>query len=151
MGKYLKQFLDRKQREVRKRRPPPIITIWVNRPSMNKCLDIIDLHVEYLLKEQGGIQKLDQWIISDDISFNTITAERYIIKYLQNKNNNIVDNLDRKGIDAHFFDRGNPIGIEVTTLNKDIFDWVFTERLIQFVKSDDTLFGLTEISLQLAV
>ena len=101
-------------------------------PHMKQSLDIIDKHVGYLLNH-GGTKKLEQWLLTDDKNFNAITAERYIIGYLQQRNGNLDDNLLADGVDASLKYGNSSIGIEITTLNGDIASWILTERLTQFL------------------
>ena len=120
MTENIKQFLRSKQKKIENlNRPLPIIIRWMKSPNMNNVLDIIDKHIAYL-SNNGGSKKLEQWLLAGDINFNTITAERYIIRYLQKRNDNLIDNLGTDGIDAHIVYDNSAIGIEITTLNGDV-------------------------------
>ena len=121
-------------------RQQPIILNWLNnsyKDSMNQALKVIDKKVGYLLN-QNARGKLRQWFRSDDSNFCTITAERYVIDYLKSKNNNINDNLynskKRSSVDAEINCDSKVIGIEVTTINGFISEWIFTERLPLYLK-----------------
>jgi hypothetical protein len=101
-------------------------------PSMKESLAYIDRQVEYLC-QNGGKKKLEEWFLSGDRNFNAITAERYVINYLRQKNHNVVDNLSTTGIDAVLKNGSSDVGIEVTTLNGFVAEWIFTQRLTQFL------------------
>ena len=98
---------------------------------MRQPLTIIDKFVANLLgpRHPGGTKKLEHWLLTSDKDFNAITAERYIINYLQQRNRGIVDNLLTDGVDAYLDCCGSTIGIEITTLNGFIADWILLERL----------------------
>ena len=98
-------------------------------------LQIIDQKVGYLLDHYqiGGENKLIQWLLSGDINFVTLTAERYIIDYLISRNSNIEDNLRKKGLDAKLKVEDETVGIEVTTLNGFIAEWILIERLTELL------------------
>jgi hypothetical protein len=98
---------------------------------MKASMEIINRHFEYLLEREGGVGKAEQWLLADDRNFNAITAERYIINYLQKKNKNVVDCLRPNGIDAYLNTGDSPVGIEITTLNSFLGEWIFIERLRQ--------------------
>jgi len=126
-------YLKKKQKEIRQLKPSPIILRWLKSPRMKRPLAIIDKHVEYLLNNHGGAQKLKQWFLAGDENLNAVTAERYIIHYLQSKNTSITDNLSQQGIDACLEYDDGPIGIEITTLNSFIAEWILIERLTQIL------------------
>lgn len=128
MTKAIRKFLSRKV-SVSKKNPPPIIVHWLESPSMEKPLAIIDKRVEYLLNKKGGAKKAKQWLLVDDKNFNAITAERYIINYLLQKNENIIDSLRPNGIDAYLDGINSRVGIEITTLNSFLGEWILVERL----------------------
>ncbi|MFH2104238.1 MAG: hypothetical protein ABIJ39_12870 [Chloroflexota bacterium] len=132
MTTNLELFLKKRQKKIKSLEQSPIILRWMNSPDMQEALNIIEKHVAYLLNN-GGTKKLDQWFLSGDRDFNAITAERYIIGYLQRQNSNIVDNLRTDGIDAHLRDGDSSVGIEITTLNGFIVEWILIERLKQFL------------------
>lgn len=98
---------------------------------MRQALTLIDKHVAYLFdpKNAGGLRKLEEWFLTGDRNFIAYTAERYIISYLKHKNSNLHDMLGPKGADAYIQDDGSNIGIEITTLNGFIVDWMLAERL----------------------
>jgi len=87
----------------------------------------------------GGIKKIDQWFLANDNNFNAITAERYIINYLQQQNRNLVDNISSEGIDAYLDFSISPIGIEITTLNGFVASWILLERLTQHLENSGLL------------
>ena len=136
MFQNIQTFLERKHRKIKSLKRQPIIINWVKHPSMQRSLEVIDNKVSYLLQNSlsGGSRKLDEWFLSDDdINFLSITAERYIIGYMMSKNNNINDNLKGKGPDASLVIGQDKIGIEVTTVNGFVVDWIFTERLMELL------------------
>lgn len=116
----------------------PIILKWIKKESMGDCLKVIDKKVSYLLKK-NAIKKLEQWFLSDDQNFNSITAERYIIDYLKSKNKNIEDNIKKEGVDA-FMNLNKKINIEVTTLNSFLAEWILIERLPLFLDEKNKKF-----------
>jgi hypothetical protein len=136
MTTNLKLYLKKRQKKIKGLEPAPIILRWANSPDMQESLNIIEKHVAYLLNN-NGIKKLDQWFLSDDRDFNAITAERYIIAYLRRQNSNISDNLRTDGIDSHISDGDSSVGIEITTLNGFIAEWIFVERLKQLLGEND--------------
>lgn len=121
----------------------PIILEWLSLPGMEQVLEIIDKKVEYLINKKAW-KKLKQWFSSDDRDFNSITAERYIIDYLKLKNKNIEDNLFNKGVDAVYNFNDQKIGMEITTINGFIADWIFTDgRLLMYLEEKQSLDGYT--------
>lgn len=139
MTENIIRFLKSKQKKIKNlNHPPPIIMLWMKSLNMNNVLEIIDKHIAYLLNN-GGSKKLEQWLLAGDINFNTITAERYIIRYLQQRNNNLTDNLGTDGIDAHIAHSNSDIGIEITTLNGDVASWILTERLTKILDEKNFL------------
>ena len=117
----------------------PIIMKWIESTDMNESIKIIDNKIGELL-DKNARRKLKQWLLSDDIDFNTITSERYIIDYLKRINENITDNIfdsQAVGTDAELFYNGRKIGIEITTLNGFIADWIFIERLPLYLRENN--------------
>jgi len=114
---------------------------WMKSPSMEKSLQVIDKKVEYLLAnyQNGGEHKLIDWFLTGDLNFVTQTAERYIVDYLISQNSNIEDNLSKTGIDAKLKVGDENIGIEVTTLNGFIAEWILIERLSELLSAKDVL------------
>jgi hypothetical protein len=114
---------------------------WMESPSMKKSLQIIDKKVEYLLAnyQDGGEHKLIDWFLTGDRNFVTQTAERYIIDYLISQNSNIEANLRKTGIDAKLKVGDEIVGIEITTLNGFIAEWILIERLSEFLSAKDVL------------
>ena len=139
--KNIKEFLKRKSTGIEGLKPIPIIMKWIESPSMKQSLQVIDRKVGYLLEhyQNGGENKLKQWLLSGDINFVTLTAERYIIDYLISQNSNIEDNLEKKGVDAKLKVGNENIGIEVTTLNGFIAEWILIERLSELLSSKNVL------------
>jgi hypothetical protein len=134
MFKNIQTFFCKKSNKINKKGwKKPIILEWIKKDSMKKSLEILDEKIGYLLKK-NAMGKLENWLLSDDINFNTLTAERYIIDYLRSKNGNIDDNLSEEGVDATLDINGEEIGIEVTTLNGFVAEWIFTERLPMYIK-----------------
>jgi hypothetical protein len=133
MVENIRQFLNNKtKRSKSPSHPEPIILRWMNSPHRNHFLAVIDKLVGDII-ERGGTKKVERWLLSDDKNFNSITAERYLINYLRKKNKNLVDNLGATGIDAHFELGESSIGLEVTTLNGFVAEWIFIERLTQYL------------------
>jgi len=132
MVQNIERFFADKTAKVKQLQLEPILLKWLKSPGMGKTLAIIDRHVEQLRTQPGGQAKLEQWLLSDDRDFNAITAERYIISYLRQKNLCVVDNLCTAGIDARLALEDGDIGIEITTLNGFIADWILIERLSQY-------------------
>jgi len=134
---HINRFLKDKETRIKKLSHLPLIIDWLSCPTMEKSLSTLDRKVRYLLENysKGGEGKLNRWLLSNDIDFCTLTAERYIIDYLKSKNENIEDNLSPEGIDAKLINGDQSVGIEITTLNGFVADWVFTERLIQIISS----------------
>lgn len=110
----------------------PIVVHWLKSHRMEQELADINRYVGDLIN-RGGIGKLKQWFLAGDENFNAITAERYILAYLQQRNGTIEDNLKPEGIDGILKDENGPIGIEITSLNGFIGDWIFVERLTEFL------------------
>lgn len=138
MTKTIELYLDQRKNKVKGIEPSPIILKWLNSQCMKKPLAIINEQVEYLMKN-GGKKKIDQWFLTNDRNFNSITAERYIISYLRKQNRNIIDNLRTDGIDAYLNDEKSPVGIEITTLNGFVASWIFVERLTELLDSSGFL------------
>lgn len=141
----INSFFKQKENKIKKLKRPPLINFWISLPTMEDSLNTIDKKIDYLLKNShlGGEGKLKQWLLTDDIGFCTLSAERYIIDYLRSKNHNITDNLGREGIDSYIDVDGNKIGIEITTLNGLIENWIFQERLFQYISSKNLLMDKT--------
>lgn len=139
--KNIEEFLKRKSTRIQRLKHRPIIMKWIESPSMKQSLQIIDRKVGYLLEhyQGGGESKLIQWFLSNDINFVTLTAERYIIDYLISQNSNIEDNLGKTGVDAKLKVGDENIGIEVTTLNGFIAEWILIERLSELLSSKNVL------------
>lgn len=114
----------------------PIIMDWLEYDSMNSALSIIDSKVKHLCGLSD--KKLHEWFLCGDESFCHITAERYIIDYLHTRNINIVYNLSKHGgPDAILKCNDGEVGIEVTTINGFIADWIFQERLLCYLKEKE--------------
>lgn len=139
--KNIETFLSQKRTKIDKLPLKPIIMEWMNYPSMNQPLEIIDKKVAYLLNQYqaGGETKLIQWFLTNDRNFLAITAERYIIDYLKSRNRNIEDSLRKVGIDAKLRIKDGIVGIEVTTLNGFVVEWIFSERLTDLLDSKNIL------------
>lgn len=131
MPQHLEAFIASKRATINSRAIPPLILKWIESEGMLRVLEVIDLHVEYLKQNPGGLKKLDQWLLANERNFYDITAERYIICHLVKHNANIQDNLDTEGVDAILKDASGDIGIEVTTLNSFVGESILMERLAQ--------------------
>lgn len=129
--KNIEELLKRKSTRIQRLKHRPIIMEWLESPSMGESLQIIDKKVGYLLEHyhDGGESKLIQWLLSGDVNFVTLTAERYVIDYLIFQNSNIEDNLGKAGIDAKLKVGNENVGIEVTTLNGFIAELILIETL----------------------
>jgi hypothetical protein len=137
----IENFLNKNRKKIKQHNwQKPLILDWLHKDKMKKSLAVMDKKVDYLLKNKA-IHKLRQWFLSDDRDFNCITAERYIIDYLKSKNRSMKDNLSKSGIDAIYsysYD-GHEVGIEVTTINGFIANWIFTERLRMYLEEKEFL------------
>jgi len=138
MTENIQNFLKSHAEKIKCIEPRPIVTRWLQSPPMVQSLNIIDKYVGYLL-DRGATEKINQWFLAGDENFNAITAERYILAYLSQRNENLVDNLKAKGIDGFLEDRLGRIGIEITTLNGFIGEWIFVERLTEFLDEKNYL------------
>ena len=137
MFDHVNRFLKVKEERIKRLPHLPLIIDWLSSPTMEKSLSTLDRKVRYLLANysKGGEGKLNRWLLTNDIDFCTLTAERYIIDHLKSRNENIEDNLGPEGIDAKLIKGDQSVGIEITTLNGFVADWVFTERMTQIVSS----------------
>lgn len=131
----IQDFLNRNKKIIDKMKYRPIVEHWLQSRDMTDSLSVMDKHIEYLLNN-GGRRKIEEWLLENDEKFNAITAERYILAYLKKKNANITDNLKPNGIDGFLENKDGHIGIEVTTLNGAISNWIFTERLKEHLDSN---------------
>lgn len=111
----------------------PIIFKWIKKSTTKEYLLVIDKKVSKLLRlKQKG--KIKNWLLGDDQQFNSMTAERYIADYLEAKLKltNIYryeDNLQTKGVDGFISKNSEMIGVEVTTLNGFLAEWMLIDRL----------------------
>jgi len=130
----IRAFLDSKKNRIEdswKKRP--IIMDWLEYGSMGNAISIIDHKVGRLKGVADG--KLNEWFLSGDKNFCSLTAERYIVDHLRSINKNVVDNLVKTGgPDAILKCPNEDVGIEITTVNGFIADWIFTERLLLYLK-----------------
>ena len=137
MCQHLRQFLDGHQTKINKMPYPPIIERWLDSPGMVQSIETIEqLVAELFACTKGGKAKLREWFLEDDRQFNSITAERYILGYLKQQNQNIHEILCGGDVDAILACEDEEIGIEITTLNGFIADWIFRERLMEFLDGD---------------
>lgn len=111
----------------------PIIFKWIKKSTTKEYLLVIDKKVGKLLRlKQKG--KIKNWLLGDDQQFNSMTAERYIADYLEAKLKltNIYryeDNLQTKGVDGFISINSEMIGVEITTLNGFLAEWMLIDRL----------------------
>lgn len=135
MYENINKILKLKDDKIKKMSRSPAIVRWLSLERMRESLTILDKKVGYLLENfsKGGEGKLNQWLFTNDINFCTITAERYIIDYLISKNECIEDNLKPEGIDAKLLNSNTNLGIEITTINAFIAQWIYTERLTEII------------------
>ncbi len=144
MPTFLEGFLQNNANKISKLSRRPLILKWLDssNPNMVEALPVIDKHVCYLQSQPGGVKKLKDWFLSGDLNFATTTAERYIIKYLCEKNSTIHDLLNSNGgVDASLAHQDGHVGIEITTLNQFIAEWIFTERLEEFCQTNSFFYG----------
>jgi hypothetical protein len=92
MTDNIQHFLESHENKIKDLKPRPIVVRWMQSQGMRQSLEIIDKKVGQLLN-RGATQKLNQWLLAGDENFNAITAERYILDYLKQKNENLDDNL----------------------------------------------------------
>ena len=138
MTHNIQRFLKAHNDKMKGLQPHPMVVRWLQWPVMIHSLEIIDKHIGYLL-HHGAIAKLNQWFLAGDENFNSITAERYILAYLRQRNENLEDNLTAEGIDGFLEDEFGRVGVEITTLNGFIGDWIFVERLTEFLDEQNYL------------
>lgn len=138
MYENIRKYLSGKEAKLKKLTLKPLIIQWLSSASTAEFMAIIDAKVGYLLNN-GGESKLKQWFLSNDIDFCTITAERYIIDYLKAKNLGLEDNLGKQGIDATLKYKDQVVGVEITTLNSFVAEWIFIERLTECILKDNLL------------
>lgn len=141
MPQHLETYLDEKKSTIARLQQRPIILKWMESAPMKGSLEVIDKHVEYLDSKPGGRGKLQQWLLSSDRNFYEITAERYILWYLRQQNEDIHDNLSEQGIDGHMDTPNGTVGIEVTSLSAFIAESIFIERLTEMCRQDSRLRG----------
>lgn len=110
----------------------PIVLNWINRERMIDELKIIERKV-LKLEKNGAINKIKEWLFKSDSGLTDITAERFLLDYLSKNNKNLVENFFGNDTDASILIKGENIGIEVTTINKTFNDWLFKERLIDYL------------------
>lgn len=134
----IQRFLKSKNDKIKNLKNRPIVVRWLQSQGMMKSLEIIDKNVGYLL-HHSAIEKLNHWFLAGDENFNAITAERYILAYLRQRNVKLKDNLKAEGIDGFLEDELGRIGIEITTLNGFISNWIFVERLTEFLDQENYL------------
>lgn len=134
MADGIRDYLGQKKGALKKLDYDPLILLWLKSPGMRSTINIIDEVVVYLSSRNGGGSKLKEWFLSGDQAFSSILVERYIIKYLQNCNDNLVDNIKPPGVDASIKINGESIGIEITTINSMVGEHIFMERLKEKVE-----------------
>jgi hypothetical protein len=98
---------------------------------MQPEIDIITKKVDYLLTV-GAKSKVNEWL-STDKSLTQITAERYVLDYLRENNCNFKDSFTGGGVDGYLYLDKTCIGIEATTINKGIPEWILIERLLTYL------------------
>lgn len=109
----------------------PILLRWLEQGKMTAEIGIISKKIEYLLS-LGAKSKVKEWISSDK-ALTQITAERYLLDYLRNKNTNYEDMFSGGGVDGYLNISGSKIGIEVTTINQSLPEWILVERLLTYL------------------
>ncbi len=114
---------------------------WTRLPSMAQSVSLLDKKVAELEGLPGGMAKLREWFLSDDAKLTSITAERYVIDYLRRCNPQFIDLLQGNDVDGVLHTSAGKIGVEVTTLNRQIGDWIFIERLTQLLDDRGQLTG----------
>ena len=127
---FQKKIIDKDIKDILEK---PIIFKWIKKSTTKEYLLVIDKKVGKLLRlKQKG--KIKNWLWGDDQQFNSMTAERYIADYLEAKLKltNIYryeDNLQTKGVDGFISKNSEMIGVEVTTLNGFLAEWMLIDRL----------------------
>src|SRR3989344_4881489 len=89
--KNIESFFCDKQIDLNWRSKPALIK-WLEATRMTEALKIFDSKIQRLIA-LGARGKLNQWLLSDDRDFNSITAERYTIDFLKIKNTDLSDNI----------------------------------------------------------
>jgi len=123
---------------LKKKSPPtsdwrtyPILLRWNESGRMTDALKVIEKKIDYLIS-QGSNSKIKEWL-SGDLALTQITAERYVLDSLRYKNTSLVENLTGGGVDAYLIQGESKIGVEVTTVNQSIAEWIFNERILMFL------------------
>ena len=111
----------------------PILLHWYEAGRMLDVIQIIEEKTNYLLS-QGASSKVNEWI-SSDLALTQITAERYLLDSLRVINSNLEESFTGGGVDAYLVHGGKKIGIEVTTVNQSISEWILRERLLTYLSS----------------
>lgn len=122
----LLQYFQSKKYDKNDWKTYPIILRWMYLDHMIDVLNVIDPKVQYLM--QHSRSKLREWFSSDS-ALTQITAERYILDYLRLNNNSLEENFKGSGVDAYLNMGNERFGLEVTTINSCIPEWIFNERL----------------------
>jgi len=143
MGSFLESYFKGKSTKHEGWRRP-IAMIWLEKNGID--IEVFERRAKKLY-DLGAMSKLKSWLLSeDDIHFISYTAERYIIDYLIDRNQDIQDNLfsiNGKQTDARLARGGREFGIEVTTINTDVAEWIFIERLPLFLEEKGYRFDKT--------
>ncbi len=113
----------------------PILLRWYESRRMQDTIAILEKKVEYLL-DHGAISKINEWI-SNDKALTQITAERYILDYLRIKNANFTEMFTGGGVDGFLINSDSCVGIEVTTVNQSIPEWILQERLLLYLAKNN--------------
>jgi len=109
----------------------PILLRWIESGSMKAEVDVISKKADYLAGV-GAKSKVKEWL-SSDIALTHITAERYLLDNIRKKNANFLESFTGGGVDGYLKIHDDNIGIEVTTVNHSLPEWILRERLLSYL------------------
>lgn len=112
----------------------PILLKWYESGRMSNPINILEKKVDKLLRE-GATAKVKEWV-STDVALTQITAERYLLDYLGTRNSNFRDSFTGGGVDGYLQIKSDSIGLEVTTVNQSIPEWILHERLLAYLSTN---------------
>lgn len=110
----------------------PIVLRWLQTKRMTDALSIINVKLDYL--KQNSKQKIQEWFSSDK-ALTQITSERFVLDYVRTQNSNYIENFKGNGVDAYLKIENSHVGLEVTTINEAIAEWIFQERVLMYLFS----------------
>lgn len=109
----------------------PILLRWIESTRMQNEINVIAHKVDDLLS-RGARSKVKEWI-SSDFALTQTTAERYLLDNIRVNNTNYEDSFSGGGVDGYLEVDGDRVGIEVTTINKALPEWILKERLLIYL------------------